>query len=546
MNTSSKRNAAFDPVEAQYLAVENMLANGQLREASQACEQLLQSNPLDHRGYYLLSRLFSMVGNTEKSLTFIEKAMEYSPKEIAFYFYLRANGRLLQERLAEAEEDFLKALSLDRKLGLAMLLLGTTYIKTKNYAEAEKRLLDARSAGLREEATEQLGILSMAQGKIDKAIDYFSALITLKPSYATGYFHRGGAYASKRQWLEALPDARQAVALDGTNVKFHLLLGQALFNERKFEEAALSFENALNLDAKHQLSWAMLGMSLQRAGQLEAALKSMQLQLVHLPEDKTVYSNLIPLLMAMERVEEARDYLDKGLALNPNDGSLHHFKAVMDGVTVDMCNEGYVKDLFNGYAEEFDYQLQSILDYRTPELLGDALREVLALNRGLAAPLRMLDIGCGTGLGAVAMEDVTCHRVGVDIAGNMITKSRERGLYERLEEKEIIAFFADETARFDLVTAVDVFVYIGNIDAIVAGAHRVLETGGYFAFSVEREEDTELGYVLRPSGRFAHSRSYIESLAQRHGFTIDAIKEAGIRKERGVFLDGYLVIFRKR
>ena len=54
------------------------------------------------------------------------------------------------------------------------------------------------------------------------------------------------------------------------------------------------------------------------------------------------------------------------------------------------------------------------------------------------------------------------------------------------------------------------------------------------------------GYVLRSSGRFAHSRSYLEGLAKAHGFAIELNRNIGIRKERGEWIMGDIFALRRQ
>ena len=67
--------------------------------------------------------------------------------------------------------------------------------------------------------------------------------------------------------------------------------------------------------------------------------------------------------------------------------------------------------------------------------------------------------------------------------------------------------------------------------------------GAYFLFSTERCDDAE--YVLRPSGRYAHSPAYIENLAGKFGFAIVYKDHVKIRMEGGVPLMGDIFVLRR-
>src|SRR5882757_5693720 len=63
-------------------------------------------------------------------------------------------------------------------------------------------------------------------------------------------------------------------------------------------------------------------------------------------------------------------------------------------------SEGYVRTLFDGYAQSFDNALRVGLGYRAPELM---LRAVQAARPGVTFATA-LDLGCGTGLGGAAFR----------------------------------------------------------------------------------------------------------------------------------------------
>jgi len=68
------------------------------------------------------------------------------------------------------------------------------------------------------------------------------------------------------------------------------------------------------------------------------------------------------------------------------------------------------------------------------------------------------------------------HLLGLEyrLSPRMLTPARERGLYDRLIEGDIIQVLTGLNANFDLVVATDVFIYIGDLKAVVASAAQVL------------------------------------------------------------------------
>jgi predicted TPR repeat methyltransferase len=81
----------------------------------------------------------------------------------------------------------------------------------------------------------------------------------------------------------------------------------------------------------------------------------------------------------------------------------------------------------------------------------------------------------------------------------MITKVRERGIYDELHTTELMSVLETGSNRFDLVLSTDVFIYIGDLGEIFLATSRNLRPGGWFCFSVETA-DYGQDFVLRTSG----------------------------------------------
>jgi len=103
---------------------------------------------------------------------------------------------------------------------------------------------------------------------------------------------------------------------------------------------------------------------------------------------------------------------------------------------------------------------------------------------------------------------------------------------------EITRFLNDTRDKFDLVVAADVFVYMGNLKPVFRAVQKRSFKGTYFVFSTENS--TNSTYVCRKNGRFAHGKSYIQSMARKHGFKIKECKAIDIRKEMGDWVKGEL------
>jgi predicted TPR repeat methyltransferase len=203
--------------------------------------------------------------------------------------------------------------------------------------------------------------------------------------------------------------------------------------------------------------------------------------------------------------------------------------------------EGYVRALFDGYAPRFDQALMGGLNYRAPELL---FRAVEAANTGARMKFgSALDLGCGTGLAALPFRPFCDWMVGVDLSPAMLAQARNKGLYDRLIEDDIEVLLASEArikARYHLVLAADVFMYLENLAPTLKAVARVLASPGQLAFSVETHADD--GVILRETLRYAHGKAHVQAALAAAGLKPISLDFASTRAEKGIPVPGLIVV----
>ncbi|MGO4387455.1 methyltransferase domain-containing protein [Microvirga sp. 2YAF29] len=244
--------------------------------------------------------------------------------------------------------------------------------------------------------------------------------------------------------------------------------------------------------------------------------------------------------------EEAVGALRKALEIEPDDAlGVRLDLAKLGALSLDEAiTDGYVRALFDDYAPKFDRHLTQNLAYRGPELIADALRRASLKQRGNDRFGLTLDLGCGTGLMAQALEGVCASIEGVDLSPRMLEKAEQTKLYAALHEGELVGFLRTrQGSEADLVVAADVFVYMSGLDAAFSEAHRVLKPGGLFAFTVQAHEVE--GFVLGDDARYAHSEAYLRNLADAAGFAVVVLEKVSTREDRGKPVPGFLAVMQR-
>lgn len=236
-------------------------------------------------------------------------------------------------------------------------------------------------------------------------------------------------------------------------------------------------------------------------------------------------------LRAEAGLDGAAEAFAAALAADPADrlGASLRIDMLRERSLADTMPAAFVEAMFDQYAPDFDAALVERLDYRAPQLLRAGLAGSYA---------RVLDLGCGTGLMGAELRGISGDLEGWDISSEMLRLAGEKRLYDRLEKQDLSAL-PPAVAAWDLVTAADVFAYLGALEGVVAWVSRALRPGGGFAFTVEAHEGPE-AWVLRDSRRYAHALPYLEGLLERAGFTA-RIAQAVLRTDGGAPVEGHVV-----
>ena len=290
-----------------------------------------------------------------------------------------------------------------------------------------------------------------------------------------------------------------------------------------------------DLLADRRASYAEMLLS---AGDHAAAAELMREALDLTPAWAAGWYRLGEILWGLDRMADAADCWRETVRLDPADSLGATLRLGLTGAMpeLDRPSPAFVEALFDQYAPDFDVSLVESLDYRVPQLIAEAIART-----GRAAFAHAVDLGCGTGLMGERLRGAVSHLEGIDLSARMLRRAEVKRIYDRLEKMDLQA--VDLSPEADLVTAADVFMYVGAMDEAVARIAAALSPAALFAFSVERHEGD--GIVLRPSRRYAHSEAYLRGLLAANGFEVLSLERATIRMDRGEPVEGLIVVAEK-
>jgi predicted TPR repeat methyltransferase len=198
---------------------------------------------------------------------------------------------------------------------------------------------------------------------------------------------------------------------------------------------------------------------------------------------------------------------------------------------------GYVRHLFDQFSSDYDARMRGQLAYAAPEILRSVAELVLPAKNDL----RVLDLGCGTGLSGLAFQDMASRLDGIDLSPAMIEKARAKEIYDNLLIGDIETMKI--SGSYDLVVAADTLVYLGELDRMLVAVAALLARSGFLLFSVEKHPGH--GFELGPKRRWRHAEGYLRERAAVHGFEIAGLVTCTPRTEAGVPIEGFACAFEK-
>ena len=366
-----------------------------------------------------------------------------------------------------------------------------------------------------EEARAQFmaGLQAQGAGRLLDAEAAYRASLAWVPGRASTLNNLGVVLTALQRDDEALPLLQQSLAVEPDDTTTWVVLGQCQARLGQLPEALVSADRALQLSAEAAPETA----SNTDAGTAASTAAAWALR--------------GGVLKDLGRHIEAAAALRSAIAHGADPALQGYLLASIEGhAAPPQPPPGYVQALFDGYAADFDQHLVGRLGYQAPQMLVSHLAAQLQLQgRRLGT---VLDLGCGTGLCGPLLRPWAQHLVGVDLSSGMLQRAQERGCYDELLLADAAQHLQLRAGPVDAIVAADVFIYIGDLQAVFAGVRRVLSPGGWLALSAEEAPDA-VDFELRPSSRYAQSERYLRALAAANGLLLQHQQRGPLRQDQG-------------
>lgn len=361
--------------------------------------------------------------------------------------------------------------------------------------------------------------------------------------------HSAGIEAFRAGRLDLAADLiARAIAADGHRPDSHYNLAIVLKAQGKLEAAAASYQRAIVLKPDYADAHNNLGNIWKNLGRRDKALESFQRALQARPGNADTLYNLGVLCSEAGDPDAAARHFHHYLEHDPDD---------CRGVRMLLARLG----LEAAPGQTSPAQLQKIYDVRSrfwdgersyfaPGLVAAALRQ-----HALPGRPDILDIGCGTGLVGALVRPLFPSGAGrldgIDLSPAMLEKAKAKGLYDRLDQADLIRFLSTHTQRYDAILAAATLIHFGDLKPALQAAAQALRGNGLFIFTLFSHEDGPDFAVaasdrLAQSGCYSHSAGYVERLAPATGFSVQGLEKVVHEHDQdGNPVPGLLAVFRR-
>ncbi|QPJ65153.1 MAG: tetratricopeptide repeat protein [Candidatus Nitrohelix vancouverensis] len=482
-----------------------VLQSGDVKSAIELFEQALAMTPADFDALHILGVLEHRQGHCERAESLIRQALEVNPQFPEAHYNL---GRVLDDlnRGDEAIASYRIALSLNSNMDAAWFNLGLAHERRQNLNEAAEAYRNAIRVNAEDADYHfNLGNIYFVQKDPVLAIESYDAALNLNPSYYMALNNRGIAYRELGNLERAIDSYQKAIGLRPD-------FGDAYFN---------------------------LGNAYEAAGNLQWAGEAYETAIDYRPDMTKAHNNLGNVYYSLGQWDKALSEYETAVTLDPDSESAQHMLHSLKGENANKAPDRYVATLFDKAATDFEDRLVNDLKYDSPRELREELSKLVSADKRFA---NALDLGCGTGLSGAAFRSIADRLTGVDLSSRMVALAKAKGIYQELAVGEILDYLQGTEESFDLFLAADVLAYLGDLSALFEAVRRRALPSAYFLFTLEGVEGQD--YVLRKTGRFAHSRPYIERLAMQLQFHIEVCAETVIRTENDKPITGMNLILK--
>lgn len=424
--------------------------------------------------------------------------------------------------------------------------LGIVCLQKSEFNQAYEYLALAQPS-LKEDATfaNHFGLSLHRLQRLDEALVWLKKATELMPEEAGFWANYAYVFESKKDWPAMECAFKEALKLEHQSLEFALGLAVAL-RQQSHSLAALQqlMRFSTSQDEDFYKEWLL---NIWLAYGEQKTLKTLDTLSSKNADFYVALGDYFDEQLNRDKaaVGLLKTLYQRALSLKPTHSYSQYMLDLLDESTrqsLQAAPADYVESLYDAHAEQFETQLVNKLGYEAPDWFAHELKQYLQPQ----TPIKLLDLGCGTGLfaQALAQQGFSLKADGVDISANMLKQAQAKELYSRCVKQDINSFLTQsDDESYELISALDVLIYQGEYHQFLAHTKKALAHNGYFVITLECAENANQPYMLDKSGRFKHGLNAFISQAQSLSFKIIKQHQTCLRMEDDQKTQGAYLVF---
>jgi predicted TPR repeat methyltransferase len=388
-------------------------------------------------------------------------------------------------------------------------------------------------------------LMAEAANNLDGMLTAAKKAVDLAPGWPVASIRLAGVYSAKGQAGLAVQTAEQAIfeaTQDNSLTTEYLTRASAIAVKcQHYPQAALWAEQASAMAPDSPHLKHLMAEALAYNGQYEEAVALYTELLTQEPDNTDFLHDRLLAYINTAQTALAQQDAERLVALAPDNETFTYYASMLKGETPATQPASVVTRLFDTSAAQFDQHLVGSLQYTLPQDVAQWILDWYPDKK-----VDVLDLGCGTGLLGAGLGPIKGVIVGVDLSTKMIEKAAQRGVYAQFNQVNVLdALQATPESHYDVITALDVLIYVGDLSTVIPNAHRILTPGGRFVFSCEAAPKKVKTFALQATQRFVHQQDHVNKLLKAAGFTQIQMETRALRLEAGEPVQGFVVTAQK-
>mmetsp|Transcript_37039 Transcript_37039/g.99870 ORF Transcript_37039/g.99870 Transcript_37039/m.99870 type:complete len:558 (-) Transcript_37039:5-1678(-) len=346
------------------------------------------------------------------------------------------------------------------------------------------------------------------------------------------------AVLSYREVLDMQPGVETPEIADA-----HMQVAISLLDSQQYHEAVTHLETATAIVPTLAAAHLLLANSFRDMGQPEKAIARYKKVIKYRPRDFNGLSAMGFTHHELGNYKQALNIYRKALAVTPTAADVKYVVAALQGQhpAPARAPASYIAFLFDLEARRSAYyewageswppsesnlfhEVHGLIFTGVEKVMRSLVEDVMGVS-GDAGDcwLDVLDLGCGRGGAGHEFRGLANRLTGIDLSKLAIEQATQPGLYDELKHGDLlVALQSFLPESMDLLIACDSIPYFGDLSEIMQLIFSILRSGGVASITLDEFANTDPNsqFELGFTGRWSHTPSYVEALAETTGLAI--------------------------